>query len=177
VLSTLPVVNIVNLCCCAWVIFGGALAAYLMQQNHPAPISAGDGAVVGLMAGAIGAVAGSLIAIPLAMALGPMQAQFLDRILENTGDLPPEAQAVLEQMRGGMIGGAVGVVAFLFSLIFSLCVYSVFGLLGGLIGAAMFKKNTPPPPPPAGFGTPTSFTPPTFTPPSSFPPPPPPPSA
>ena len=107
VLTALPVVNIVNLCCCAWVIFGGALAAYVMQQNHPAPVSAGDGAVVGLMAGAIGAVVGSLLSIPIAMALGPMQSQILERVLEGARDLPPEAQSILEQMRGGMMGGAV----------------------------------------------------------------------
>ena len=171
VLSSLPVVNLVNVCCCAWVIVGGALAAHLMQQNHPAPISAGDGAIVGLMAGAIGAVVGSLLAIPIALALGPMQSQFLERVLESANDLPPEARSVLEQMRGGMMGGAFGVMAFVISLFFSLCVYSVFGLFGGLIGAAMFKKNAPPPlPPPSG-----GFTPPTFNPPSSFPPPPPPP--
>ena len=42
VLSALPVINLAN-CCCAWVLFGGALAAYLMQQNHPEPIMIGDG--------------------------------------------------------------------------------------------------------------------------------------
>ena len=34
------------------------------------------------------------------------------------------------------------------SMIISVVVYSLFGLLGGLIGAAVFKKNLPPPPPP-----------------------------
>lgn len=172
VLTALPFVNIVNLCCCAWVIVGGALAAHLMQQNHPAPISAGDGAIVGLMAGAIGAVVGTLLSIPVAMALGPMQAQFLERIFEGMRDLPPEARDALEQMRGGMMGGAVAGAAMLVGMVFSVCIYSVFGLLGGLLGAAMFKKNAPPPPPPA-----PGFQPPTFTPPSSFPPPPPPPAS
>ena len=37
VLSALPVINLAN-CCCAWILFGGGLAAYLMQQNHPEPI-------------------------------------------------------------------------------------------------------------------------------------------
>ena len=32
VLSALPVINIAN-CCCAWILFGGGLAAYLMQQG------------------------------------------------------------------------------------------------------------------------------------------------
>ena len=50
VLSALPIINIGN-CCCLWVLGGGALAAYLMQQNHPYPITVADGALVGLMAG------------------------------------------------------------------------------------------------------------------------------
>src|SRR5262245_66576869 len=88
VLSALPLVNIGNLCCCAWVVFGGALAAYLMQQNHPQPINAGDGAVVGLMAEAIGAVVGSALASPLSLAMGLFQSQMLTNVLERTMDLP-----------------------------------------------------------------------------------------
>jgi hypothetical protein len=172
VLSSLPVVNIVNLCCCAWVVFGGALAAYLMQQNHPAPITTGDGALVGLMAGAIGAVVGSLVAIPLTMLMGPYQAQMFERMIENSGDMPPEVREMLEQWGSGMAGGAMMGIAFIFSLIFSLIVYSIFGLFGGLIGAAIFKSKTPPPPPPSEFGGSGGFNPPaTWT-----PPPPPPPS-
>ena len=148
VLSALPVVNIVNFCCCAWVVFGGALAAYLMQQNHQAPISAGDGAVVGLMAGAIGAVVGSLLAIPISLAMGPFQADMIERVLQSTQDLPPEVRSIFEQMRSGMISGAAVGIGLIFSLLFSLCFYSIFGLLGGLLGAVMFKKNTPPAPPP-----------------------------
>ena len=124
VLSALPVVNIGNLCCCAWVVFGGALAAYLMQQNFPAPVGAGDGALVGLMAGAIGAVVGSILAIPISMAMGPFQLQILDRIMEGSRDMPPEVREIFEQMRGGMAGGAMLGVAFIFSLMFTLFFYS-----------------------------------------------------
>jgi hypothetical protein len=176
VLSALPVVNIGNLCCCAWVVFGGALAAYLMQQNHPSPISAGDGAIVGLMAGAVGAVVGSVLAIPIQLAMGPFQMQVFERVLESSRDLPEELRALFEQMQGGMAGGAMLGVAFFFSLMLSLFFYSAFGLLGGLLGAVFFKKNAPPPPPTAGGFTPPTFTPPSF-PTSSPPPPPPPPSA
>jgi hypothetical protein len=173
VLSALPVVNLGNFCCCAWVLLGGALAAYLMQQNHPAPVAAGDGALVGLMAGAIGAVVGSLLAIPISMAMGPFQMQVLERVMESSRDMPPEVRSILEQLRGGMGGAAMMGAAFIFSLIFTLVFYSIFGLLGGLMGAMMFRKNPPPPPPVQGGG----FTPPTFTPPSNLPPPPPPPIA
>jgi hypothetical protein len=172
VLSALPIVNVVNLCCCAWVVFGGALAAYLMQQNQPAPVSAGDGAIVGLMAGAIGAFVFSVLAIPIGLALGPFQAQLLERMIESARDMPPELRGMIEQMRDSIGGGAVLGIGFFISLIIYLCMYSVFGLVGGLVGAVMFRKNTPPPAPPASaFEPPPPFTPP------PFPPPPPPPTA
>jgi hypothetical protein len=173
VLSALPVINIANFCCCAWVVVGGALAAYLMQQNHPDPVSAGDGAIVGLMAGALGAVVGSALAIPIGMVMGPFQADLMERILSGTQDMPPEVRDLFEQMRGGMGSGVMIGAAFLFSLMFSLFFYSIFGLLGGLLGAVMFRKNVPPPapPPPAGF-EPPSFVPP----PPPLPPAPPPPA-
>jgi hypothetical protein len=55
VLSALPLINIAN-CCCLWVIGGGVLATYLLQQNQPYAITAADGALVGLLAGLIGGV-------------------------------------------------------------------------------------------------------------------------
>jgi hypothetical protein len=174
VLSALPVVNAVNFCCCAWVVFGGALAAYLMQQNHPAPVSAGDGAIVGLMAGAIGAIVGGILAVPIQMMMGPFQLQMFERILESSQDMPPELRQLLEQMQGTMAGGAALGIAMIFSVLFSLFFYSIFGLLGGLLGATMFRKNMPPPPPP-GFGPPSGFGPPGGFDPSAYAPPPPPP--
>jgi hypothetical protein len=162
VLSALPFVNIVNLCCCAWVVFGGALATYLMQQNHPGPVDAGDGAIVGLMAGALGAIIGSLLTIPIAMAMGPFQADMLREVLENTQDMPPEVRNWFERWSGGMATGAAVGVGFIFSALISLFFYSLFGMLGGLLGAVMFRKNTPPPPPPvSGFQPPP--LPPNFT--------------
>jgi hypothetical protein len=169
VLSALPVISIGNFCCCAWVVAGGVLAAYLMQQNHPAPVNAGDGALVGLMAGVFGAVIGSVLSIGVSMALGPFQSQAIDWILDSSRDLPPEARSALEEIRGGMMGGALAGVGFLLMLMFSLVIYAIFGMLGGLLGAVMFRKTLPPPPPPPG-----GFTPATFTPPSPFDPPPPP---
>lgn len=150
VLSALPVINLANVCCCAWVLLGGALAAYLMQQNYPGPITSGDGAVVGLLAGAVGAVVSTLVSIPISFALGPFQAQVIERVLETARDMPPEAREVLESMRGGPAIG-VGIVLSFFVM---LVVGTLFGLIGGLIGAVLFRKNAPPPPPPPPPGVP-----------------------
>ena len=142
VLSALPVVNLVNLCCCGWVVVGGALAAYLMQQNHPAPIAAGDGALVGLFAGAVGAVVGSVLSIPIALALGPLQADMIDRVLQGAQDMPAELRALFEQWRGGMTSGATIGIGFIVSLMLSLVLYAVFGLIGGVIGAVLFRRGS-----------------------------------
>ncbi len=55
VLSALPIISAGNLCCCLWVVSGGAVAAYILQQNQPTPLTPGDGAVIGLLAGIVGA--------------------------------------------------------------------------------------------------------------------------
>jgi hypothetical protein len=139
VLSALPIINIGN-CCCLWVIGGGVLATYLMQQNHAYPIAAADGALVGLLAGLLGGVLGTLLSIPIEMVMGPFQKQFMERILSSRQDIPEETRRLLENMN-------VGAVAIMFKLVFSVFVGAVFGMLGGLLGVALFKKKDLPPAP------------------------------
>ena len=55
-LSAIPIVSAANICCCAWVLAGGALAAYLYIKESPTPVSIGDGALLGLFAGGFGVV-------------------------------------------------------------------------------------------------------------------------
>ena len=142
VLSALPIINIGN-CCCLWVIGGGVLATYLLQQNHPYPIATADGALVGLLAGLIGGVLGTLLSIPIEMMMGPIQKQFMEAILSRSQDMPEETRRMLENINGRAMGAAmIG-----FKLVFSTCVGAVFGMLGGLLGVAIFKKKDLPPPP------------------------------
>ena len=162
VLSALPFINVAN-CCCAWILFGGALAAYLMQQNHPAPIHVGDGALVGLLAGVVGAFLWLVISVPISLATGPLQSQMLQRMLRNSQDMPPEIRELIEGMSGGPVIGIGLVLGFFFMLFVS----TLFGMLGGVFGALLFRKDgpsSPPPMPPQSFGGSGSFQPPTFTP-------------
>jgi hypothetical protein len=144
VLSALPVINLAN-CCCAWILFGGALAAFLMQQNHPEPIHIGDGAIVGLLAGVVGAFVWLLVSIPMNLMMAPFQSEMARRTLENASDMAPELRSVFESMSTGPTIG-VGLILFFFVM---LVVSSMFGMLGGLFGALMFRKSPPPviPPP------------------------------
>jgi hypothetical protein len=154
VLSALPLVNLGNCCCCLWVLAGGALAAYLRQQGLPYQIAAAEGALVGLMAGVVGAIINTVLSIPLQMAVGPFQQQLMERIMSQNPDMPPELRDAFG--RATMQSGA-----WVIGLLVTLIIYPVFALLGGLLGAAIFKKNLPPPPPPGTIDMPPVAPPPT----------------
>jgi hypothetical protein len=143
VLSALPVINLAN-CCCAWILFGGALAAFLMQQSHPEPVQIGDGAIVGLLAGLVGAFVWLIVTIPINLALAPFQSRMSQAALRNASEMAPELRAMLEGMQGGPVIG-VGLVFFFFVM---LVVSSMFGMFGGILGALMFRKSHPPTLPP-----------------------------
>ena len=135
-LSGLPFVNIGNACCCLWVVTGGVVAAYLLQDQEPAPITAGDGAAVGLFAGLVGACVSLVVSIPVRLLLAPFQRQFMDRLLQN-GQLPPQFERFVAS-------SALGVIGLFISFVFMLCAGAVFSTLGGLLGAAIFRKKTSP---------------------------------
>src|SRR4051812_45391406 len=97
VLSALPFVSAGNVCCCLWVICGGLVGAYILQQNQSAPISPGDGALVGLLAGLAGAVIQTIVSIPITMLIGPMERQMLQRFVDMAGSMPPEVREMLER--------------------------------------------------------------------------------
>lgn len=140
VLSALPLVNLANCCCCLWVLAGGALTVYLRQQTTPTEIPAAEGALMGLMAGAIGGVLATVIGLPLQMLTAGFNEQLMDRILASNPDMPAEVRDLFEQT-------ATGAVAGIMMLVINLIVMTIFGTLGGLLGVAIFKKTPPPPPP------------------------------
>lgn len=135
VLSALPVISAGNLCCCLWVVSGGVVAAYMLQQDRATPITLGDGAVVGLLAGLAGAVVQLIISIPLTLMMAPFQRQMFESLVDR-GNIPPEFRELLV----GSIGTGIGlIVGFTFMLMAGV----VFATIGGLIGAAIFRKPAP----------------------------------
>ena len=146
VLSALPLVNALNLCCCLWVVSGGLAAAYFLQQNQTLPISAGDGALVGFLSGILGALIMFLLSIPIGMLVAPMERAMVQRALGMSGAMPPELRQFLEtygepRADVGLIGQIVFRVVGLFIF---LVVGAVFSTLGGLLGAALFRKPAAP---------------------------------
>jgi hypothetical protein len=143
VLSALPIISAGNFCCCLWVISGGVVAAYLLQQNSTTPITPSDGALVGLLAGLIGALVQVVVTIPIDLLVAPMQQAIIARVLDM-GTLPPEARQVLERYGQGTASGASFVISRIVFLMFWVFIGGLFSTLGGLVGAMIFKRQNPP---------------------------------
>ncbi len=135
ILSALP---LIGSCCFLWALAGGVLAVFMYQKGAGGPMSAGDGAKLGALAGAIGAGIYLVIALPMMLLSG--------------GAAMSEA---LRQSGGGDAIGA-GALAGLGAFIVVVVAAIIVGLtaVGGMIGAAIFGKGAaaPPPPPAGGFG-------------------------
>jgi hypothetical protein len=138
VLSALP---FVSTCCCLWVIVGGMLTTYLLQERSTTPVSAGDASVAGLLAGVVGAVVSTVLAQLIAFATGTTMADAIDGML-GRGGLPPQAVGALQQIRE--FPAAVFILG---SLFLSMVIFPIFSMLGALLGVALFRRTPAPPPP------------------------------
>jgi hypothetical protein len=137
VLSALPLIAGGNLCCCLWIVSGGAVAAYVLQQNQSLPIGPGDGALVGLLAGVIGAFVYLVLSIPISLMVAPMERVVLDRIRETMSNVPPEFR---DYAMGSLSGTGRMVIGFALMLVLG----AIFSTIGGWLGSLIFRKKAPP---------------------------------
>lgn len=142
-LSALPVVSVLNVCCCLWLVAGGGLAAWLLQEQQAEAITPVDGATVGFLAGLIGAGVYLLISLPVTFLMGPLFEEWLVRALQNMGD--STLRDAIERSRGT----GARIVSLVLGFVLHLMLGMVFATLGGALGALAFRKAPPPPPPPA----------------------------
>lgn len=71
VLSSIPIVSMLNTLCCAWVFFGAVLASYLYAKRSPALLSSRDGARLGVRVGLITSAIYTFIGMPVTLYLYP----------------------------------------------------------------------------------------------------------
>ncbi len=134
IISAIPVISWINCFCCAGVIIGAILAVHLYNKNLGGlELTSSEGVVIGLMAGASGALISTILT---SMITGGVKRQ-IDQILEYSTEIPPEIQDVLihiQEMGGNLFFIIVG-------LVFSLIIFSIFGIIGGLIGVSILRKK------------------------------------
>jgi len=159
-ISGIPGLNLLNCCCCAGILLGGAMSVYLYKKeftDEMPPMESSDAMILGIIAGIIGALITTLFSAMITLILGPVETEMMRNLmekltqkLEDRGSVP---QGTLDNMReqfeqaikeGGTIGGILR------SLVYALILYPIFSMLGGLIGYGIFGKRKPvvPPMPP-----------------------------
>ncbi|HUQ32100.1 MAG TPA: hypothetical protein VM095_08265 [Pyrinomonadaceae bacterium] len=159
-LSSIPYVRMGNVICCLWVVLGGALASYLYIKKSTIPVGVGEGALLGVIAGAIGWAFEIIVGVPLTILTGYPELRFMVNLLERVD--PQKAEAYrqnAEILMSRPFAEQFFYSAFSLQTLLGLLITLAFAMVGGLVAVPLFEKRKTDAPPP---------------PPSSFPPPPPP---
>ena len=155
-LSGIPYVRLGNVICCLWVILGGAFAAYLYIKKSPVPVNAGEGALIGAIAGAIGMVVEIVVGLPLTILTGYPELRFLIGLMERVDPAKAEAyRRQVEDLTSFSFSEQLFYSVFSWRTLLSLLLTVIFALIGGLIAVPLFEKrkdNAGPPPPPTFYG-------------------------
>ena len=133
IFSQIPIVSV---CCCIWSIVGGTVAGLIYIKGSPTRVPTGDGAMVGALAGLVGAVIYLIISLPLALFLG---AAAIEDALKKSGVEVPLSGALLL-----VIGALLGAICLI-----------ILSTVGGLLAIPIFEKrkdDATPPPPTTGGG-------------------------
>ncbi len=138
-LTTTPIVNLVNCLCCAGIIFGGALGMFYYARLNPEPelISPPTAVTVGIVTGLFGAFFAVGLEFIFYEMFGPWQIEFARDIIAQMEEVPAYLEDMLydieNQVAAGFNWGAV--------LLENLIVLPVFCLIGALIARVFINKN------------------------------------
>ena len=152
-ISGIPGLNLLNCCCCAGILLGGAISVYLYKQeftHEMPPMESSDALILGIISGIIGALITTFLGAMITLVFGQIETEMVRNLLdklENQGTFP---QSLIDKLRnqfeetikeGRTVGGILG------SMIIDLIIFPIFSMLGGLIGFGIFgkKKETIPP--------------------------------
>ena len=142
ILAAIPLLGIVSSCCCLWAgLWGcGILAVWIYRMSEKAQpgLTIGQGVLLGLAAGLVGAVIASILGIISSLLFTAVDStaylDMLDQIPGMSESLPAESREMIEQYASTTGNVLVG----------SLCnfvIYPFFGMIGGLIGTALIWKK------------------------------------
>lgn len=130
-LTVTPIASVVNCLVCGWLWIAGIAAVWMYRANTGEAVTPRGGIILGLVAGGFGAVVATLLSVFTSASAAPITAAQLAQIEEQLG---PGAVEMIRTLASP--GGSLAI-----SLLVNVIVYPLFGLLGGLIGASIFKNR------------------------------------
>jgi uncharacterized membrane protein len=147
----IPFINLINCCCCAGILLGGVLTAYLYREEFiegMPPFESSDALIVGLLAGIVGAVVATFIGNVIHLLFGPVGAEVAKQIiekviqrLEEQGAIPGGVYDKMLEDLEREIQKPLTLYEVMKDLLFAVIILPLFGMLGGLLGYAIFGKK------------------------------------
>jgi hypothetical protein len=151
VVSLFPLLNLINLVCCAGVILGViAGTAYYNNQLKRARmlLQYKDGVAIGILSGIISAIVVVAVTTLITMVFKENPIPELYKILDSQGiSLPPSAEQMLQKISDEYSKFGFSITLTLLSLVLDIVIYPIFGAIGGLIAVSIFTRRRPVNPP------------------------------
>ncbi|MBW7888907.1 MAG: hypothetical protein H3C35_11225 [Bacteroidetes bacterium] len=142
---TVPIVNFINGCCCAGILLGGIFSVLMYQRKfteEAEPLTLKDCIHVGLYTGIISVVLSVFMQLIVELLFGKVQLeimmQILDKVTAKEGIVMPQwfnEMVEVEMQNKPTFFGAVA------SMIVQVIPYSIFTVLGSIIGWNIFKPK------------------------------------
>lgn len=145
-LSGVPIVGALNIACCSLIVGAGVLASFMMVRGSEQALTYGRAALGGMIAGAVASPVQSATSLLFtAMVLRRDPQQELQQALDSLSNYLPDAGETMKVLNSVPL-----ILWMTASMVLFVFVFAVFGMLGGVIGRAMFERRVAPTTPPAG---------------------------
>ncbi len=140
-----PFIPFLNLACCVVPLVGALVAVAIYRGSVPPPaLTNNDGIVLGTMTALIGTGIYAATVVPLVLFVGSVFGGILGHMVPTLSEIPESIRRLLE----GIFSNAANIMGFilLIKIIGHLALSLIFGILGGLLGVALFRRSVPPRP-------------------------------
>ncbi len=147
-IAVFPVLNLINVFCCAGIILGGYAGVYTYWKQLQAtgmPLTTKDGGMIGILCGILSAifVTGFGLLLSLFSETNPMIE--IMKTFDDIGfQMPPEMSQYLDKFSNEYNEHGFSPTITLFSFISNIILYPLFGSIGAILGVSYLnKKNIP----------------------------------
>ncbi len=144
-ISVFPLLNFINLLCCAGIMLGGFAGVFYYNkqiQNTQIELTTKDGGIIGLLCGIVSAVlvSGINLLLTLFSDVNPITEAFA--FLDKFGqEVPPEVTETMDKFSDEFNQYGFSPTLSIFSLVMNLIIYPLFGAIGAIIGVSIIKKR------------------------------------
>jgi len=133
-------VPVINLACCLIPFLGAIVAVAIYSSSIPPPVlNNNEGVVLGAMTGIIGSALYAVLIIPLVIILGNTIGRYLGQVIPDVADVPARLQPLVQGLLAHF--GSILAVIVIFKILSQLALSLIFGILGGVVVIAIFRRT------------------------------------